>query len=74
MKLRNPMLLRALTKPGQAQLISVTKLAARCQVTPGHLYHLITGRREVTNEVAQRLSTAIHEELANTLFEPSDTK
>ncbi|WP_426734470.1 hypothetical protein [Glutamicibacter sp. 2E12] len=74
MKLRNPMLLRAITKPGEAQLISITTLAARCAVTPGHLYHLMTGRREVAPEVAQCISETINEELSTALFEQSDSK
>lgn len=72
MKLRNPMLLRALTKPGSAQIISITNLAAHCKVTPGHLYHLISGRREVTPEVAERLSEAMHHELSGALFGSGD--
>ncbi|MNW55962.1 hypothetical protein D3C74_336570 [compost metagenome] len=74
MKLRNPMLLRAITKPGEAQLISITNLAARCKVTPGHLYHLITGRREVAPEVAQCISEIICKELSTALFEQGESK
>ncbi|MGP4996043.1 helix-turn-helix domain-containing protein [Glutamicibacter ardleyensis] len=74
MKLRNPMLLRSLTKPGEAQIISVTKLAFRCKITPGHIYHLLNGRREVTPEVAQHISEVIHEEIAYALFEQGEVK
>lgn len=69
MKLRNPMVLRALTKPGPSQIISVKALAAELRVTPGFLYHILLGRRRATKDMADRLTQVVATELSQQLFE-----
>lgn len=69
MKLRNPLALRALTRPGPSQLISITHLAQRAEVSPGFIYHLLSGRKQATPEVAKRITVALGESLEESLFE-----
>lgn len=69
MKLRNPKAIRVITKPGPSQLISITQLAQRAEVSPGFIYHLLSGRKQATPEVARRITEALGASLDGSLFE-----
>lgn len=68
MKLRNPMVLRALTRPGPSQLISVANLADESDLSTGFIYHLMNGRKEATPEVAGRITEVVAHHIDADLF------
>ena len=58
MKLRNPQVLRELTKTGTDRHITVSQLARTSGVSEGMIYHLLNRRHEVTTPVAHRIAKA----------------
>ncbi|MGP9528435.1 helix-turn-helix domain-containing protein [Glutamicibacter sp. AOP5-A2-18] len=58
MKLRNPQVLRELTKTGTDRRITISQLARKSEVSEGMIYHLLNRRHEVTVPVAQRIASA----------------
>lgn len=59
LKLRNPNVLRELTKPRTNRIMSIPVLAEKVGVTPGFIYHLINGTSGASPEVAGRISGAL---------------